>query len=283
MADDIAKAVRASDDSAPMTQEQINNQMTTAVIATEEEAFDLLFEHSRSFRFIENRRFYKSLQRFLGKVETGYRFFEGVRQCESPIELKLFIDLWLLQQAQLGLGFPWTFRILLQQSIDKYRVDMLIEWYAKHGSEHLKFAVECDGHIFHERTKEQAKRDKAKDRFLQSQGWYIFRVTGAEIHNNSCLTALMLLREMQTAIGNRFNIPIRPKIRDFWEKIDEWVLQSKKPIRNSSTVENALKSIEEFDWNAAFSEAFSHERRMDNYEFVSDDGEKRIFRRYRIE
>ncbi len=41
--------------------------------------------------------------------------------------------------------------------------------------------MECDGHDFHERTKEQAQRDKARDRDLQMAGWQIARFTGAEI------------------------------------------------------------------------------------------------------
>ncbi len=49
------------------------------------------------------------------------------------------------------------------------------------GDGEIKVAIECDGHEFHEKTKEQAKRDKAKDRYLQSKGWIIARFTGSEI------------------------------------------------------------------------------------------------------
>ena len=43
-------------------------------------------------------------------------------------------------------------------------------------------AIECDGHDFHEKTKEQAQRDKEKDRILQANGWLIARFTGSEIY-----------------------------------------------------------------------------------------------------
>lgn len=49
----------------------------------------------------------------------------------------------------------------------------------------LKVIVECDGHDFHEKTKEQAKKDKQRDRFLVMNGFYNFRFTGSEIYNNS--------------------------------------------------------------------------------------------------
>jgi very-short-patch-repair endonuclease len=42
----------------------------------------------------------------------------------------------------------------------------------------------CDGHAFHERTKEQAKRDRSRDRGAQLHGLPIFRFTGSEIWND---------------------------------------------------------------------------------------------------
>ena len=44
--------------------------------------------------------------------------------------------------------------------------------------------IECDGHDFHEKTKEQAMKDRKKDRMLQSLGFKIFRFTGAEIYRD---------------------------------------------------------------------------------------------------
>jgi hypothetical protein len=41
--------------------------------------------------------------------------------------------------------------------------------------------VECDGHDFHERTKEQAAKDRSRDRRMQAEGYKVFRFTGAEI------------------------------------------------------------------------------------------------------
>lgn len=43
-------------------------------------------------------------------------------------------------------------------------------------------AVECDGHDFHERTKDQAARDRSRDRALQERGYTVFRFTGREIY-----------------------------------------------------------------------------------------------------
>jgi very-short-patch-repair endonuclease len=44
-----------------------------------------------------------------------------------------------------------------------------------------RLIVECDGHDFHERTKEQAAKDRSRDREAQEQGYEIFRFTGSEL------------------------------------------------------------------------------------------------------
>lgn len=44
-----------------------------------------------------------------------------------------------------------------------------------------RVSVELDGHDFHERTPEQAERDKSKDRLLQKHGWIALRFTGREV------------------------------------------------------------------------------------------------------
>ena len=44
--------------------------------------------------------------------------------------------------------------------------------------------IECDGHDFHDRTKAQASRDRARDRNLQSFGFLVYRYTGQDIWND---------------------------------------------------------------------------------------------------
>lgn len=79
-----------------------------------------------------------------------------------------------------------------QVGIEGYRVDFVISAYTwgvvYHGSERVESArrwrrlvVECDGHEFHERTKEQAAKDKSRDRALNGLGYDVFRFTGSEL------------------------------------------------------------------------------------------------------
>jgi hypothetical protein len=65
-----------------------------------------------------------------------------------------------------------------------YRVDFLFA--AKTNAiKPVLFAVECDGHDFHEKTKDQAARDKQRDRELLGLGVTVLRYTGSEIHANA--------------------------------------------------------------------------------------------------
>jgi very-short-patch-repair endonuclease len=91
--------------------------------------------------------------------------------------------------------------VLPQYTIGEYRVDFLLirlnyEYYEIVGNtgKTLKFEtdaeecprviVECDGHEYHEKTREQARRDKARDRFLQAHGFHVLRFTGSELVQN---------------------------------------------------------------------------------------------------
>ncbi|MCH7888701.1 MAG: DUF559 domain-containing protein [Proteobacteria bacterium] len=44
--------------------------------------------------------------------------------------------------------------------------------------------VECDGHPFHERSKEQAANDRRRDRLLEFKGIRVIRFAGTEIYNS---------------------------------------------------------------------------------------------------
>lgn len=73
-------------------------------------------------------------------------------------------------------------KITPQKQIGKYRVDFLVEgYYFEKPSRLTQIVIECDGHDFHERTKEQAGRDKKRDRELQALGFRVYRFSGSEI------------------------------------------------------------------------------------------------------
>lgn len=111
---------------------------------------------------------------------------EAVERCESPIEQMMCVALFealVTDPANVG---DIDCVVMPQQEIhcgdQTYRVDFEIAVFLPVGFlETMTVVVECDGHEFHEKTKEQAARDKARDRAIQACGIPVLRFTGSEI------------------------------------------------------------------------------------------------------
>jgi very-short-patch-repair endonuclease len=78
------------------------------------------------------------------------------------------------------------FALIPQVSIGRMRADFLLlarHWFGdeKYNGPTRAIVIECDGHDFHERTKEQAARDRRRDRLFQSSRIPLLRFTGSEI------------------------------------------------------------------------------------------------------
>jgi very-short-patch-repair endonuclease len=90
------------------------------------------------------------------------------------------------------------------------------------GSYRLDFAIptkmvciELDGHEYH-KTKRQRTHDARRDRYLQGNGWRVFRFTGTEVHKNvrKCVTEVISIAGLMavgTLGGARSN---GPQLRD---------------------------------------------------------------------
>lgn len=108
--------------------------------------------------------------RFATSEHTNLRIVtDANRSCVAGAEDGDYCALFIEPQAQIG----------------NYRVDFLIlaiDWrlYPK-PQVWRKLVVECDGHDFHERTKEQAAKDRSRDRDLILKGFDVFRFTGSEL------------------------------------------------------------------------------------------------------
>lgn len=71
-----------------------------------------------------------------------------------------------------------------QQPVLDYRVDFLLVVKLSASEDLVRVVIECDGHNFHERTKEQAARDRQRDRAMTAAGYRVFRFTGSEIYRD---------------------------------------------------------------------------------------------------
>lgn len=135
-------------------------------------------------------------------------------KCQSEIE-KAFAATVLLNHSIRGVRFGASkehavrdkvlFFLEPQFKIGEYRVDFLMGT-TKFGADDMMkcIAIECDGHDFHDKTKEQAARDKSRDRFLSGHVGRVIRFTGSEIYRDPSKCAIEALKIMRVVT---FGIP----------------------------------------------------------------------------
>ena len=116
-----------------------------------------------------------------GLMFCGFRFFQRPHRICKNVSSQNMDALLLLEHVI----------IAPQHKIGKYRADFAV-FIKDFSGDIISLMVECDGHAFHEKTKEQAARDKKRDRYLQSAGFRVFRFTGSEIFNDidGCISEL---------------------------------------------------------------------------------------------
>lgn len=151
-------------------------------------------------------------------IDTADRLESAVAICESPIEARFLLALVCacakhqlaisIQDDEEGLEIygcegvhgDMLLTVAPQMQLGEHRVDFALEltftepfhqMATMFGTEKPKYlaeqvceklVVECDGHEFHEKTPEQAKKDKSRDRDLLTCGYPVMRFTGSEIY-----------------------------------------------------------------------------------------------------
>ena len=90
--------------------------------------------------------------------------------------------------------------VLLQEQYGPWRVDFAVIVRDTSGYRNLgrTIIVECDGHDWHERTPDQASRDKSRDRYFAENGMAVMRFTGREIWAD----AIACARQIDAAVIN---------------------------------------------------------------------------------
>lgn len=133
-----------------------------------------------------------------------------LEECESPIEKILFIELDKQLRKNAFYYNLDIVGIIPQANLKisdkkKYRVDFLVEIKDFRLGIDLDVAIECDGHEFHQKTKEQAESDRKRERDILESGRIVIRFTGSEIFNESPRCARQLIRIIRKHIDNQVN------------------------------------------------------------------------------
>lgn len=172
-----------------------------ALLAQEAEA-----DARRSVKRLEEKRF--------GDSPIEHLFFAALvtaahQEHRCTTDIIVFGDHRSLEDARYGtriFGRPESTAFIEKQvQIAGWRVDFVLHYPSLRGRDENGdpdldcLIIECDGHDFHERTKEQAARDRARDRLAQYEGLPILRFTGSEIWNDPLGCADEVLAFMERA------------------------------------------------------------------------------------
>lgn len=112
----------------------------------------------------------------------------SLKDCESPIEQLLALELANLNLEGINKFNPFIDVIGVDKQEEiiiknkKYRVDFLIPVVYKN-QDNIMFVIECDGHEFHQKTKQQVEADNKRQRELQEAGYEVIRFSGTEIYH----------------------------------------------------------------------------------------------------
>ena len=115
---------------------------------------------------------------------------DGLFVLQSPLERQLFLELlksYIKFQNQYALNWKGKSISTAGKSYDDRQnnfreVLTVVDFYIEKGSTRL--CIYTDGHTYHERTEEQAQRDRNIDRKLQELGFQVLRYTGKEVNEN---------------------------------------------------------------------------------------------------
>lgn len=88
-----------------------------------------------------------------------------------------------------------------QVSAGEYRVDFVFGDCADFDKPNRCIVIECDGHDFHQKTKEQVARDRTRDRYLSTVYARVIRFTGSEIYRAPAKCAAEAMDVLSAAHG----------------------------------------------------------------------------------
>jgi very-short-patch-repair endonuclease len=160
------------------------NELIIESFRPERESFDSLPDKAKEM-------FFCALQ-YIAEQKNDYitdfvmLWQDNYECCQSPIEKMLFLafnTVRLLRFEELPNDYEGLFFIPQYEVVagDKqYRADFYIELEdcTKKG-----LVVECDGHEFHQKTKQQVCRDNEREFAIKKCGYDVLRFSGSQIYN----------------------------------------------------------------------------------------------------
>ena len=128
----------------------------------------------------------------------------SISECESPIEQLLALTMENMNLLGMFNFNPLIDIVSIEKQCEikcnknKYRVDFLITVYYPKQEKGKCFVIECDGYEFHQKTKEQVRKDYERDRLLQANNYEILRFSGSEIYKDPEKCVFCILKNINS-------------------------------------------------------------------------------------
>ena len=138
-------------------------------------------------------------------ARTRGQLARSMHRIESPVEALLVVAI-----ASLKGRFNYDPQAEIEIGRTTFRVDVAV--FPREPDQCWPVVVvEVDGHEFHERTKQQAQRDKSRDRALTAAGYTVVRFTGSEVWRNPVSCAEEVLRLYEAKLDGNEQPEQRPQ------------------------------------------------------------------------
>jgi hypothetical protein len=159
--------------------ELIENTTTAEILCISEKEAEIIDDHYKNDELCQN---------------CSYKLKQNCLEClftlQSPLERQLYLKLlssFIRFQSQYPLNWYGEHISIDGKDYDNplnnfKDVLTVVDFYIEKGR--TKICVYVDGHTYHERTEDQAQRDKKIDRKLQELGFIVLRYTGKDIKEN---------------------------------------------------------------------------------------------------
>lgn len=125
---------------------------------------------------------------------------EYSEECESPIEALMLMGLCFVD-IRTNKGYPFMDiepQVEVECEDKTYRVDFMIHSYPPDRLGEIVVAVECDGHNFHEKTKEQVRKNNERDFALKMRGIEVLHFSGSEIYESPIGCAIKVAKYIES-------------------------------------------------------------------------------------
>lgn len=133
-------------------------------------------------------------------------------ECQSPIE-EIFAVAYDLKLSLVGFPECEVLRLKPQEKIvvnnKTYYADFLLDVSSDNFfvcDHDYKLVIECDGHEFHEKTKEQVEKRNNRDMDLKSAGYDVLHFSGSQIFKNPIECANKVFDYINSKVGAIRNI-----------------------------------------------------------------------------